>query len=194
MEPIVIAGQVLSILAMICNVLSYQQKKQSTLLLCQMLGCALFSASYFMLGAVMGAIINIISVIRAVLFSFPDKLHTSHPAWLLGFTASYIVMYILGFTVFGTELSVWSLIIEFLPVFAMTALSIGFRSKSAKTVRRFGLVASPAWLVYNAYYMSIGALIGEVFNLASIGVGIARHDKSPEKEKSEDYDNLTPQS
>lgn len=186
MEPIIIAGQVLSVLAMVCNVLSYQQKRQSTLLLCQMMGCALFSASYFMLGATMGAIINIISVLRAIAFSFPDKLRTSHPAWVIGLSASYIVMYILGFTVFGIELSVTSLIIEFLPVFAMTMLSIGFRSQSAKTVRRFGLIASPAWLIYNAFYMSIGALIGEVFNLVSIGVGIARHDNGAEREKSED--------
>ena len=178
MEPIEIAGQVLSILAMCCNVISYQQKKQSMLLVCQMTGCALFSASYFMLGATMGAIINIISVIRAIIFSFPEKLRTSHPAWLIGLCSTYALMYVLGFTVFGIELTWISLIIEFLPIFAMTALSIGFRSDNAKTVRRFGLIASPAWLIYNAYYMSIGALIGEGFNLASIGIGIARHDKA----------------
>lgn len=177
-----IIGQVLSIVAMGFNVFSYQQKKQSMLLLCQMLGCALFSASYFFLGATMGAIINIIGVVRAVIFSFPEKLHTSHPAWLFLFTGAYITMYVLGFTVFGTETSVTAFIIEFLPVFAMTVLSIAFMSDKAKTVRRLGLLASPAWLIYNAYYLSIGALIGEVLNLTSIGIGIFRHDKGDGKE------------
>ena len=178
METTEIIGQLLSALAMGFNVLSYQQKRQRMLLLCQLLGCLLFSASYFLLGAMMGAIINIISALRAVIFSFPEKLHTSHPAWIICFCASYVVMYILGFTVFGIETGAVALIIEFLPVFAMTAISIGIMTGKPKLVRRFGLLASPAWLVYNAYYLSIGALVGEVLNLASIGVGMLRHDKA----------------
>ena len=183
MEPIEIAGQILSVAAMACNVLSYQQKKQRTLLLLQMLGCTLFSASYFMLGATMGTILNIIAAIRAIIFSFPDKLKTSHPAWQVGFGISYVTMYVLGFTVFEIEVSPISLIIEFLPVFAMAALSVGFMLGTSKAVRRTGTLASPAWLVYNIYYMSIGALIGEGLNIASIFIGMARHDKTSKDEQ-----------
>ena len=177
MEPIRIVGQIIGIFAMACNILSYQQKKQSHLIVCQLLGGALFSISFFMLGATIGGLLNLVAAIRAILFLFPSKLHTSHPLWLLGFVGLYFAFYVLTFTVFGTQVTPIALLIELLPVIGMTALSVGFMYADSGKVRRFGLISSPAWLIYNVYYVSVGAVVCEVISIVSIVVGMCRHDR-----------------
>jgi hypothetical protein len=129
-----------------------------------------------MLGAITGGILNLIAAVRAVIFLFPKKLHSSHYLWLVGFIASYLVFYGLTFTVFGTKPTPVTFIVEALPVIGMTASSIGFMLAESKLVRRMGLISSPVWLTYNIYYLSIGAIICEVISLVSIFIGIYRHD------------------
>ena len=176
MTPAEIIGQVISIAAMACNILSYQQKKQSHLIVCQLLGGALFAISYFLLGATVGGLLNVVATARAILFLFEKKLHTSHPLWLCGFIACYIAFYVLSFTVFGTEPTFVHFVIELLPIVGMTALSVAFMIGNSRATRRLGLISSPAWLIYNIYYLSVGAILCEVFSLSSIVIGMIRHD------------------
>ena len=184
MTPMELGGQIVSVFGMICNILSYQQKKQSHLLVCQLLGGALFAISYFMLGATIGGLLNLVAVTRAILFLFPERLHTSHPLWLGGFIVCYITFYVLSFTVFGVEPRPINFLIEVLPVIGMTALSVAFMLKDSRRTRQLGLISSPAWLIYNIYYTSVGAIVCEAISPVSIFVGILRHDikKSAEKE------------
>ncbi len=177
MEPIKIIAQMIGIAAMACNIISYQGKTQKTVIALQLCGSVLFSVNFLMLGATVGGILNIIAVIRAVVFLFKDKFKAEHSAWFIGFLASYGAVYILNFAVFGKEATILNLCIELLPVIGMTALNIGYRMKNASAVRSLGLVSSPAWLIYNISARSWGAIVCEVFTLVSILVGIFRHDK-----------------
>ena len=144
----------------------------------QLVGGFLFAVNFLMLGALVGGILNVIAVLRAVLFLFKDKLKTDRLPWLFGFVASYIAVYILNFTAFGKEPTLFNFVIELLPVIGMTALNIGFRLKRAADVRRCGLVSSPAWLIYNIVAGSWGAIACEIMTLISIFVGMLRHDKA----------------
>lgn len=181
MPPQELIGQIVSIAAMCCNILSYQQKKQSRLVACQMLGGFLFSISFFLLGATIGGLLNILATIRALIFLFADKLRATHPAWLCGFAACFLAMYVLSFTVFGVEPTPLAFVIELLPVIGMTAISVGFMKKDSGTVRKLGLISSPAWLIYNVYYHSIGATVCEAISLLSIFIGMLRHDRTASK-------------
>ena len=180
MEPIEIIAQAIGIVAMVFNILSYQGKKQKTVITLQLFGGLLFAVNFWLIGAKVGGILNVIAVIRALIFLFKDKLKADSVFWLIGFILSYIVVYILTFTTFGTELTPWTLIRELLPVIGMTALSVGFRLKDAANIRKCGLVSSPAWLLYNIAVGSWGAIICETLTLISIFVGMFRHDKKPE--------------
>ena len=180
MKPIEIIAQAIGIVAMVFNILSYQGKKQKTVITLQLFGGLLFAVNFWMIGAKVGGILNVIAVIRALIFLFKDKLKANSVFWLIGFILSYIVVYILTFTTFGTELTPWTLIRELLPVIGMTALSVGFRLKDAANIRKYGLVSSPAWLIYNIAVGSWGAIICETLTLISIFVGMFRHDKKPE--------------
>ena len=178
MTPTETAGQIVSLVAMACNLVSFQLKDQKRLITFQLFGTALFSLSYFLLGAVVGGLLNVVGVIRALIFLFPRKINPSHPAWLFGFIGVYLTFYVLSFAVFGVKVTPANLLIELLPIIAMTLSNVGYMLGSSRAVRKLGLAASPMWLTYNVYYQSIGAIICEVVCLVSILVGIYRHDRT----------------
>lgn len=178
MKPIEIIAQIIGVVAMVFNIVSYQGKKKETIIILQLVGGTLFAVNFLMLGAAVGGILNILAAIRAVVFYFEDKFKANHISWLVAFTASYIAVYILNFTVLGKEPTAFHLIIEILPVIGMLALNIGFRFKESAKIRKCGLISSPAWLIYNIAAGSWGAIICESFTLISIFVGMIRHDKN----------------
>lgn len=171
-------AQTIGIVAMAFNILSYQGKKQSTVIAMQLFGSAFFAANYLMLGATIGGILNILALIRATVFLFKEKLNTDHPLWMIGFVMTYIAVYVLNFTVFGKPLTIYNLLIELLPVIGMVALTVGYRLKRAADVRKCGLVSSPSWLIYNITVGSWGAIICEILALCSIVIGMFRHDRA----------------
>ena len=60
----------------------------------------------------------------------------------------------------------------------MIATTISFRLTDAKSIRRYGLISSPSWLVYNIVNFAIGAIICEVLSLCSIVIGMIRLDRN----------------
>ena len=177
MNTVAMIAQVVGLFAMAFNIFSYQQRTQKQAIAFQLGGSILFAINYLMLGAVVGGILNAVGTVRALVFLNRDKLKATHPAWLAGFTATYLLSYVLTFTVFGKEATAFNLIVEFLPVIGMTATTISFRLSDAKAIRRFGLISSPSWLVYNIVSFSVGAIICEVLSLGSIFIGMFRLDR-----------------
>lgn len=172
-----LTAQIVGLAAMSFNILSYQQKTRSQVIAFQLFGGLLFCINFFLLGAISGSLLNAVAVIRAIVFLNKEKLRADHPVWLAGFTAVYLICYGLTFTVFGTEASLRNLVLEALPVIGMTATTISFRLTDAKAIRRYGLISSPSWLIYNISSFSIGAIICEVLSLGSIILGIIRLDR-----------------
>lgn len=170
-------AQVLSIAGLACVVASYQQKKKSALILCQLAGGALFGVHYLLLGAYAGFLLNIIAVTRALVFYKENLPKRVGNVWVWIFHGLCLVAYILTFTVFDTEPSVTNLILELLPAIGMVCLSISFNMTGAKEIRRLGTVSSVCWLIYNFAHMSIGGIACEGMCMVSIIVGILRYDK-----------------
>lgn len=180
MELSDIIAQAVGLLAMAFNIGSYQQKTRERVIAFQLCGGGLFAVNFLLLGATTGAILNGIAVIRAIVFLKRDKLHTNHPVWLAGFIAAYLASYIATFTLLDKAPNAANLIVEFLPVIGMTATTLSFRLTDAKAIRRYGLVSSPSWLIYNVCCFSVGAIICEVLSLFSILIGMFRLDRQKE--------------
>lgn len=176
MQTVDIIAQAIGLVAMAFNVLSYQGKKQRTVIALQLAGGTLFAVNFFMIGATVGGMLNIIAAVRALIFLYKDKLKADRIEWLIGFIATYVAVYVLNFTVFGKEPTAVNFIIEILPVVGMTALNIGFRLKNASDIRKCALISSPSWLIYNMVAGSWGAIICEALSLASTVIGMFRHD------------------
>lgn len=181
MDTFQMAAQAVGLFAMAFNILSYQQKTRKGAIAFQLMGSFLFSVNFFMLGAMVGGILNAVGIVRALVFLNKEKLHADRLPWLVGFTVAYVVSYILTFTVFGKQLTPVNMLIELLPVVGMIATTISFRLTEARDIRRYGLISSPSWLVYNIVNVSVGAIICEVISLCSILIGMYRFDRGTGK-------------
>ena len=174
-------AQGIGIVAMAMNIFSYQMKSKKGIIAMQFFGTMLFSVSFFMLGATVGAILNAIAAFRGIVFMYKEKFRATHIGWLVGFVAAFVAAYVLTFTVFGKEFTAINALVEILPVVGMTASTIGFRKDNAKDIRRYSLICSPCWLVYNTVSLAAGAIICEVLSLASIIIAIFRYDVKRKK-------------
>ena len=180
-----IIAQAFGIIGMICNILVFQQKTHKRVLIWQFFAAITFSLNYFLLGAVVGGMLNLVGALRAVVFFFKEKTHANSLVWLIVFICAFAVSYPLTFFAFGTEAITRNFIIELLPVIAMIVATVALRLGSARAVRALGLISSPMWLIYNCFSGSIGAIASEILNLISIIVGIIRFDIE-KKRKNDD--------
>ncbi|MBE6733393.1 MAG: YgjV family protein [Ruminococcaceae bacterium] len=174
-------AQGFGIFGMLMNVLSYQCKTQRKVIFMQLFGSMFFAINFYMLGAYMGALLNAIGVVRAVIYSNKNFFKAEKRFWLYGFTVLYIISYFSVFAVFKKEVTVLNLLVELLPLIAMIAATISFSKKDASVVRKYGLISSPCWLIYNCVNFAIGAIFCEIFILTSIIIALFRLDRKPNK-------------
>lgn len=181
MGKIEIIAQIIGIFGMASNILSYQFKNKLKILIFQMCGAAFFSINFFLLGAIAGAVVNIINVALSLVFMYKDKTHAYHIAWSIGFSVLYVSAYVLSFLVFGVEPTAKNLITEFFPLIGAITTVISYRIKNASAIRKIGLIRSPAWLTYDILTFSIGGILCEIFTLISIITAILRYGEGKRK-------------
>ena len=179
-------AQIIGFVAMAICIASFQQKSQRGIILFQMFSSFLWMINLILLGGSAGALLNLVGVFRSLVFGNKQKFHAEKIAWVWGFVASYLVMYILTFTLFGKEPTAAHFAIEFLPVIGMTVNTFAFYSKKARTVRLLGLINSPMWLIYDAFTGSPFGVFNEIFCLCSIIIGLVRFDLKKRKESTND--------
>ena len=85
--------QAVGIIAMFFNIFSYQQKTTRRIIAFQLLGGLLFSINFLLLEAYIGALLNIIATIRAILFLNKEKLKTENNIWFGIFCLAYLSVY-----------------------------------------------------------------------------------------------------
>ncbi len=172
-----IIAQTIGIIAMIVAICSFQQRTQKRIVTFQFVSSILFSTHFFMIGAITGGILNAIGIVRAAIFAKRDtKAWAAHPLWIYIFSAIFIGVYALNFTVLGTTPILRNFLLEILPVIGMVATTIAFRMKKAAHVRIFSLISAPLWLIYNVANFSLGGILTEAFSLGSILIGMLRLD------------------
>ena len=169
-------AQILGVFGLIFNILVFQQKKQNRVLICQFFAASFFALNYFLLGAVVGGLLNLVGVFRSIVFYFEKRTKATGIPWLIFFIIAFASSYPITFFVFDTPMKIGNFIIELLPVVAMIIATVSLRTGSAKAVRYFGLLSSPMWLTYNCFSGSIGAIASEILNLISIVIVIIRLD------------------
>ena len=180
-----IIAQGISLIGMAINVLSFQRKEQKQIVFMQLIGSTFFGISYIMIGAYVGGLLNVVAMIRAVVYWQRDRFHAEKVHWVYGVTAASLCVYVLSFTVFGTEPDAKNLIVEILPAIAMALSTVGFYLGSARAVRFIGTVCSPLWLTYNIFNFNLGGIIAEMIAMVSIFIGILRYDLKKEGKTDE---------
>ena len=172
-----IAAQSIGLAAVGISILSFQCKSSRHIILMQCLSCFLFSVNLFMLGAMTGAILNLIGTFRAFVFANRKIFHADSKAWPVVFSLLAVGAYMLSFFVLGMERTPLTMCLEALPVIAGITQSVSFFIGSPRAIRLLGLVISPCWFVYQLSSGSIGGLLNEVICMASIFISLFRYRK-----------------
>ena len=172
-----IIAQIIGIIAMIFVIISFQGKNAKQVIGCQLIGCVLFIINFFMLGAITGALMNIIATVRAIVYVNKEKFRADKAIWPVLISVACFASYILTFTMFHKDFNLPNAVLELLPVVANTITTIAFHTGSAKWIRRLGVFVSTCWLIYNSVNFAIGGILCEVFSLISIVIGFLRHDR-----------------
>ena len=99
-----IAAQIVGIAGIVFSLLSFQLKKRKHIMLFQMTASLMFSAQLFMVGAITGGCLDLISFIRTLIFANNSKKWASSRWWLVGFIGVMIATGVL------TWQSAWSIL------------------------------------------------------------------------------------
>ena len=172
MPPIEIAGQMISVLAMVLIILSFQFKRRSMYYVMQISGNVMFAISFLLLGNVAACLMNAIGIVRGIIMiCLGNKRHV----WML---VLINVLFVMG-TVFAGTVGGggWGCIVSLIPQVAGT-FSMWYGSNNA--IRWIQMcVISPLWLVNNTVIsFSLGGIICEVFCMVSAAIYLIRMKKA----------------
>ena len=167
-------AQIIGVFGLICSLLSFQMKNRKWIMAFQMTASLSFSTQLFMLGAVTGGCVDMISFIRTMIFSQNSKKWASSPVWLYVF----IVIMIL------TGILTWQNAWDILPIAGSILSTVALWMKREKHIRLISLTVGPCWLVYNLVKGAWSGALNEVLAMTSIMIGLIRNDRE-KKNKTE---------
>ncbi len=186
-----IIGMIISLFGMCANVISFQVRKKVLLLIIQTIGTILFSIAFFLSGAGIGGIMNILLLIRNFVFlAIGNRKGLVIYISLAVLCASYVTGLLLYNLVFAPEQILVDKLCNALPVMGGIIGTIAFSVTKLNLLRKIKLGDSVCWLAYNSY-IGLGALGGilcEVFSICSIIIALFRFR---EKTKDNKEDNIS---
>ena len=168
-----IIAQTLGILGMLAAMISYQCKKNKNYFIFQGLSGAFFSAQFILIGAWAGLIFNAYNIVRALAY---QSKKAKSVACVIGLECLVLGAALLSVFVFKEAwwLVLFTLIAQVTGTFAMW-------TRDGKKIRISQMaVVSPFWLLYDLLIPvpSIGGILCEVFNMASVIISFIRFKKT----------------
>ncbi len=163
----IIVGQALSIVAVITGFISFQMKTAKGILFFQIITALIFSAHYFLIGAMTAMALNLVASIKCVCYYIRNKRQSR--GWFVPVFFTIVVLI--------TSILTWD---GWYSVFIMSGLLVNAVSLSlsnAQTIRKLTLIKSPLCLIYNICVLSTGGIIFELSSLISSIIGIIKNRK-----------------
>lgn len=162
-------AQIIGIVAMAAVIYSFQCKRIKFLYIFQLIGSFLFTIHFFMLGAYIGSLMNLVGLVRSGLFAMGERTHKKPVLYM-------ILLSIVLFTIIGWQQETWK---SLLPFAAQMLGTLVLWTGDNTKVRVCQLsILSPCWIIYNILNASIGGIICEIFNSLSVIVYFARIKRS----------------
>ena len=165
-----LAAQIVGIFGIALSLLSFQLKKRKHIMLFQMTASLMFSGQLFLVGAITGGCLDLISFVRTLIFANNGKKWASSRLWLYGFA---IIMVITGILTWENG---WSL----LPIAGSVLSTVALWMKRERNIRLISLLVGPCWLVYNLVTGAYTGALNELLAMASIVISLLRHNRKTE--------------
>lgn len=179
-------GMILSVCGMVITVFSFQFKKKPLLLLFQTAGSSFYLVSYIFSNGGIAVILNVIFLLRNFIFIAMKENKKSAMTVCLSLCISYVIAYICY--ILCTPISVGEKLWNVLPVIGSIFGTIAITKSNANSLRAWKSLDSVSWLAFNIRIGlgALGGIIGEIFNLASIGIAILRFKKGESSSDEKD--------
>ena len=159
-----ITGQILGIIAAILTFASYQFNTKKKLLIIQSAATMFTCVSFLFLNAYTGFALNIVCLLRNVVFYFQNEKSKFHIPTVIFLTALMI----------GIGALSWQGYISLIPILALAANTVFMSLGKPQVLRESVLVTSSMMMVYNILVFSMGGIANEAISIVSSIVGLAR--------------------
>lgn len=175
MHPII--PQIIGLLAVALFLSSYQIKKRRGIIICNTLSRCLYVLQYLLLGAISGAVLDIVSTVSCVLAEKKESAFIKKHLKLVFILSNGLIL------VCGVVISIMNKsLIDLLPLVGVLLHTGAFWISDERIIRRISLAGSPFWLAYNLASHAYGSAVGDVFTMASIIIAMIKYrDRSKNK-------------
>lgn len=167
MQPIEIAGQIISLIAVILSFVTYQMKSKNGIMVMLSIATGISCIAYALLGGTVALVLNLVSIVRNICFYHKDKKILSSKA------VPIVLALIMGVLSIFTWEGAHSTF--FVVGLMLNTLAMGYFN--AQNLRWSILLTSSLILIYNLFIPSIGGTINEVVAITSAVIGIIRYRK-----------------
>ena len=186
MQPIEIAGQVISLIAVILSFVTYQMKSKKGIMVMLSIATGISCIAYALLGGTVALVLNLVSIVRNICFYHKDKKILSSKAVPIVLA---LIMGVLSIFTWEGAHSVF-----FVVGLMLNTLAMGYFGP--QKLRMSILLTSSLIMIYNLFIPSIGGTVNEVVAITSSVIGLIRYanmnkaDKAAKEEKEMPYEAL----
>jgi len=160
-------GQLFGGIAVLLGFISFQVSSSKKLLLVQIATAAVFCVHYLLIGAISACILNVVGIVRNIIYYHKDKKL---------FSGRYIP-YLFGLIMLISGLLSWQGIFSLFLVSGQVINTVCLSLRDPQNIRKSILVSSPLVLIYDVFAISIGGIIYESVVIISSVIGLYRYHK-----------------
>ena len=168
MQPIEIAGQIISIVAVIVSFITYQMKSKRGIMVMLSVATGISCVAYAMLGGTVALVLNSVSIVRNICYCNSDKKVLSSKA------VPVVLALIMGVLSIFTWEGAYSAF--FVVGLMLNTLAMGYFNP--QNLRKSILLTSSLILIYNLFIPSIGGTVNEIVSITSAVIGLIRYGKN----------------
>ena len=166
-----IVAQIFGALALAILIISLQKNSKTKLLLYQSISSLLYALQYLFLNAYTGCFMNLICMIRNMIFNqYPKKRPPVY--WLI---ITIVLM------IFFSSLS-YTGVISFLPMIAVILYSIALWHGNLSVIRTTEIISCSLYILYNIKVLAITGLIATIIELVGAILAVYKFDIKKKKE------------
>ena len=183
--------QGIGFLGVFCTIISVQFNTHYKIIIFKTLSELFFAIQMLLLGSYTGVVVEIIGIIRNIVFTYAILNKKSVKPWIITFV---LITLILGTTttILSFNLTLNTIIEKFtnytlsivlvcivtiLPMIAKTLSCISYAMKDPHKLRMLNLPSNVCWIVHDSIMFSIAGILCNVFNIVSITIAEMRYKK-----------------
>lgn len=170
--------QIVGLLAVALFLLSYQLKRRGQIILCNVASRCLYILQYLLLGAIAGAVLDILGAVASVVAGRKDApFFKKHIRAVFVATNGVIVAVGLALCIVSRNP------VNLLPVVGILFHTGAFWITDERMIRRVSLAGSPFWFAYNFISRAYGSAIGDLLTVGSILLAMLKFRALEKREK-----------